>query len=138
MVNKNLVLIIEDNEDFQNLYGMVAEMAGFEVERIYDGGEALQRFEREPLPALVLLDTRLPIAQGDEILLAARSNEKWAHVLIYMITADLRSAQKLKNYLPNTPHADGVIEKGAESIHRLRELFAKLREDSPGSTLISS
>lgn len=138
MVNKNLVLIIEDNEDFQNLYGMVAEMAGFEVERIYDGGEALQRLEREPLPALVLLDTRLPIAQGDEILLAARSNEKWAHVLIYMITADLRGAQRLKNYLPNTPHADGVIEKGAESIHRLRELFAKLRENPPGSALISS
>ena len=128
MATKNLIVIVEDNEDFQNLYGMVAEKAGFTVEPIYDGEEALQRLQHEPIPTILLLDSRLPHANGDEILAAARAQEKWAHVPIYMITADLRGAQRLKTFAPDAPHADGVIEKGAESIHKLRELFEKYRE----------
>ena len=127
VAKKNLVLIVEDNEDFQNLYGMVADMAGYEVERIYDGKEALQRVEREPIPTIVLLDSRLPGLGGDEILQAARSKEKWSHVPIYMITADLRGAQRYRTFSPDIPHADGVIEKGADSIHKLRELFDEYR-----------
>jgi len=128
MASKNLILIVEDNEDFQNLYGMLAEAAGFAVEAIYDGEEALQRLEREPIPTLLLLDSRLPHASGDEILLAARAHEKWFGVPIYVITADLRGAQRLRTFAPGAPHADGVIEKGAESIRMLRELFEKYRE----------
>jgi len=123
MVKKYLVLIIEDNEDFQNLYGMVAEKAGFDVERVYDGREALERLEREPIPTIVLLDSRLPVAEGDEILKAARSHEKWLHVPIYMLTADTRVSKKYGDLSPGAPQPDGVIEKGAESIHKLRELF---------------
>jgi CheY-like chemotaxis protein len=129
---KNLIVIVEDNEDFQDLYGMVADKAGFEVERILDGEAAMQRLEREPIPTILLLDSRLPRVMGDEILLAARSKTKWSRVPIYMITADLRGAQKYKNSVPGEPHADGVIEKGAESIHKLRELFEKYRDKAVG------
>ena len=123
METKKLVLIIEDNEDFQNLYGLVAEQAGYDIERIYDGGEALERLERDPIPNLVLLDSRLPVADGDIILAAARSKEKWSHVPIYMLTADTRVSKRYQDFSPDSPHPDGVIEKGAESIHQLRELF---------------
>jgi CheY-like chemotaxis protein len=132
MASKNLILIVEDNEDFQNLYGMLAETAGFAVEAIYDGQEALQRLEREPIPTLLLLDSRLPHASGDEILMAARAHKKWSRVPIYVITADLRGAQRLRTFAPGAAHADGVIEKGAESIHKLRELFEKYREKPAG------
>ena len=128
MANKYLIIIVEDNEDFQNLYGMVAEIAGFEVEHIYTGGEALERLEREPIPAFLLLDSRLPQANGDEILRAARAKEAWAGVQIYMITADLRAVQQYKTIPLDAPRANGVIEKGAESIHKLRELFAGYKE----------
>jgi DNA-binding response OmpR family regulator len=132
MTPGNLIIIVEDNEDFQDLYGMVAEKAGFEVEHIYDGGTALQRLEREPIPALMLLDSRLPVVQGDDLLRAARAKEKWAGVPIYMITADLRGAQKYKTSLPGEPRADGVVEKGAEAIHMLRQLFQQYREKNTG------
>ncbi len=128
MAGKNLIVIVEDNEDFQDLYGMIAEAAGFEVEPIYDGEEALQRLQREPIPTILLLDSRLPHASGDEILLAARAQEKWRHVPIYFITADLRAAQRLRTFKPDAPHADGVIEKGAEAIRMLRELFEQFGE----------
>jgi len=127
MPDKKLVLIIEDNEDFQDLYGMVAEQAGFTVERILDGGVALDRLESGPIPTLVLLDARLPVAEGDEILAAIRSNEGWAQVPVYMLTADMRVAKKYSYFAPDSPQPDGVIEKGAESIQQLRELFQKYK-----------
>jgi CheY-like chemotaxis protein len=127
-IKKSLVLIIEDNEDFQNLYGLVAEQAGFEAESIIDGAEALQRLEHGPLPTLILLDTHLPMVGGDEILQTARANKQWSAVPIYVLTADVRAAQAYRHFLPGAPHPDGVIEKGAESIHQLRELFAKYKE----------
>ncbi len=127
MPEKKLVLIIEDNEDFQNLYGMVAEQAGFAVERILAGDEAMERLEREPIPALILLDALLPGAEGEEVLAVARSKEKWASIPIYMLTADARVARKYSFYAPDSPQPDGVIEKGADSIRQLRELFDKYK-----------
>lgn len=127
MPEKNLVLIIEDNEDFQNLYGMVAEQAGYTVERILAGDEAMERLDREPIPSLILLDSRLPGAEGDEILALARSKEQWSQIPIYMLTADTRVARKYSYYSPDSPQPDGVIEKGAESIRQLRELFDKYK-----------
>src|SRR5512142_2076021 len=94
MPKKKLVLIIEDNEDFQDLYGLVAEKAGFTVERILDGGVALDRLETSPIPDLVLLDAHMPVAEGDEILAAIRSEEGWQKVPVYMLTADMRVARK--------------------------------------------
>ena len=130
MGEQNLILLVGDNEDFQNLYGMLAETVGFAVEPIYDGKEALQRLERGPIPTMLLLDSRLPHANGLEILQAARSKEQWSHVPIYLITADLRAAKNFNAFSPEGPHPDGVNEKGAESIRRLRELFAQYREST--------
>ncbi len=127
MPEKKLVLIIEDNEDFQDLYGMVAEKAGFTAERILDGGVALDRLEAEPIPDLVLLDAHMPVAEGDEILAAIRAKEFWKQVPVYMLTADVRVAKKYSYFAPDSPQPDGVIEKGAESIQQLRELFEKYK-----------
>lgn len=132
MAVKNLVVIIEDNPDFQDLFGMLAKLAGFEVEALYDGREALLRLERGPIPSLVLLDSLLPNAGGDEIVQAARSNPNWARVPIYIVTADLRRVQRPASLIPDALQADGVIEKGPQAIHRLRELFEKYGENTPG------
>ncbi len=128
MPEKKLVLIIEDNEDFQDLYGMVAEKAGFAVERILDGGVALDRLENDPIPDLILLDAHMPVAEGDEILAAIRSREGWQQVPVYMLTADMRVAKKYSYYAPDSPQPDGVIEKGADSIQQLRDLFQQFQE----------
>jgi CheY-like chemotaxis protein len=126
MTDGPLVLIIEDNEDFQNLYGMIAEEAGFKSERIFSGSEALARLEKAPLPTVVLLDSRLPGVSGADILQAARARADWAHVPIYFMTADLRGADQFRNPPEGAPRADGVIEKGPDTIAELRALFKHL------------
>jgi CheY-like chemotaxis protein len=132
MPEKNTLMIVDDNEDFHYLYGLVAQAAGFAVEHIFNGQEALQRLEREPIPTLVLLDTRLPGIAGDEILRLARSNKKWALVPIFMITADRRAVERYQTRASDAPHLEGIIEKGPDTIKRLRELFEKYRVMQPG------
>jgi CheY-like chemotaxis protein len=127
MTAQSTVLVVEDNEDFQNLYGMLAEEAGYKIERIFNGLEAIARLEKEPLPAIVLLDSRLPGASGMEILKAARAKDNWSQVPIYIMTADLRGAQEFRMASPAKPHPDGVIEKGPDTIHELRALFKNLK-----------
>ena len=126
MSANKLVLIVEDNEDFQHLYGIVAEGAGFAVERIYNGREALARIDRDPIPDIVFLDAFLPYAGGEDVLAAARKNPKWARLPIYILTADVREAQRLRGIAPKALLADGVIEKGGDSIAVLRVLLADL------------
>jgi CheY-like chemotaxis protein len=126
---KPVVVIIDDNEDFGSQYGMLAEMAGYTVEVIRDGRKAIERLDREPVPTLVLLDVLLPLVNGEEILEAARKKEKWAEVPIYFLTADVRVSRGYRDYLPGAPRADGVIEKGADSIKQVRELLSKYKRE---------
>jgi CheY-like chemotaxis protein len=129
MSGKPLVLIIEDNSDFQHLYGIVAEGAGFVVERVCDGREALARLDRDPIPDIVFLDAFLPFVGGEDVLAAARKNPKWATVPIYILTADVREAQRLRGIKPRAFLANGVIEKGGDSIAVLRVLLADLKKE---------
>ena len=126
MPEKGLVILVEDEEDLQHLYGMVVTRAGYEVESIYDGKVAMERLNREPIPALVLLDAHLPVVEGEKVLAAARKNRKWAKVPIFILTADVQIAQKYRNASPRTPHPDGIIEKGSSSIYQLRKLLSKI------------
>jgi CheY-like chemotaxis protein len=130
MSGNQLVLIIEDNSDFQHLYGIVAEGAGFTVEQVYDGREALARLDRDPIPDIVFLDAFLPHVGGEDVLAAARKNPKWAKVPIYILTADVREAQRLRGIKPEALLANGVIEKGGDSIAVLRVLLADLRKEA--------
>jgi CheY-like chemotaxis protein len=123
-----LALIVEDNEDFQDLYGIVAEGAGFTVERIYDGREALRRLDRDPVPDIVLLDSFLPYAGGEDVLVAARRNPRWADVPIYILTADVRVAERQGDFKHKALLATGVVEKGGDSIAILRVLLADLKK----------
>ena len=125
MVKKGLVLLIEDEEDLLNLYGMVVSRAGYEVESILDGKDALERLDRDPIPAIILLDMHLPSVAGDKILKAMRANKKWTKVPIYILTADVQIAQKYRDISPKAAHPDGVIEKGSNSIYQLRKIFDK-------------
>jgi CheY-like chemotaxis protein len=124
MPDKPLVLIVEDNPDFQHLYGLIAEAAGYAVEIIPDGGKAMVRLQAEPVPSMMLLDCLLPGVDGDTILEAVRLDPHWKQVKVFYLTADVRVTRGYRDYLPGAPQPDGVIEKGANAIRQLRSLFA--------------
>lgn len=128
MTKSNLFLIIDDNEDFLEQYGTLAKLAGYDVETINDSKEALERIKNQPTPTLILLDAVMPHVSGDEVLASIRADEQWQRVPVYILTADVRAAPGLFDRLPDAPQADGILEKGANSIVQVRALLARYKK----------
>jgi CheY-like chemotaxis protein len=67
------VLLVEDDASLGELYRGVLRMSGFEVAHVIDGLSALRFVENES-PDLIVLDMKVPVLQGDDLLreIAAR------------------------------------------------------------------
>ncbi|WP_172196463.1 response regulator transcription factor [Saccharibacillus qingshengii] len=65
------ILIIEDQEAIARVLAAYLKKAGFDVQRVSDGSQAMSRFD-DTQPALVLLDIMLPGVDGWELLTEIR------------------------------------------------------------------
>ncbi len=77
------VLVVEDDRNISDLIRMYLEKEGFEVSIAYDGGKAVEEFERRQ-PDLVLLDIMLPVLDGWGVCQRIREKSKTP---IIMLTA---------------------------------------------------
>jgi DNA-binding response OmpR family regulator len=66
------VLVVDDERTFTELLATFLEDEGYEVDRAYDGEQALQALQVDELPDLVLSDVMLPKLKGTELLALAR------------------------------------------------------------------
>ena len=57
------ILVVEDDRNISDLIRMYLEKEGFDVRIAYDGGKAVEEFDREA-PDMVLLDIMLPVMDG--------------------------------------------------------------------------
>ena len=77
------ILVVEDDHNISELIRMYLEKEGFEVRSAYDGGKAVEEFDRKA-PDLVLLDIMLPVLDGWGVCAHIR---KVAKTPIIMLTA---------------------------------------------------
>lgn len=61
------ILIVDDDEGIQLLYGEEFENEGYRIESALNGAEALKKFKTAP-PDLVVLDINMPDMNGVEVL----------------------------------------------------------------------
>lgn len=61
------ILIVEDDRDLNNAYGIILRNEGHEVASVFDGKQALGKLE-EFSPDLILLDLLMPVMGGLEFL----------------------------------------------------------------------
>ncbi len=78
-----LIMVVDDDQDLAEMLGIVLNGAGFEVDLVNRGDEALELF-RAQRPDLVLLDVMLPGLDGVEV---ARQIRTESMVPIVMLTA---------------------------------------------------
>ena len=78
------ILVVEDDRNISDLIRMYLEKEGFDVRIAYDGGKAVEEFDREA-PDMVLLDIMLPVMDGWAV--CAHIREK-AKTPIIMLTAN--------------------------------------------------
>jgi len=100
------VLLVEDNEDDIDLTLRALNRSHLANDVIVarDGREALTYLQNAPqreggLPVLVLLDLRLPIIDGLDVLRAIRANEEMRDLPVIIMTSSLDDADRLQSQL---------------------------------------
>ena len=82
------VLLVEDNvDDVELTLDALGELGVVQVEVACDGVEALDRLQRGPVPDLLLLDLRLPLVDGLEVLARLRSQQDLKAIKVVVLTS---------------------------------------------------
>ncbi len=90
-MSKDIILIVDDEENIIELGRLYLENEGYQVEAANDGLEALQKFESLK-PALIVLDLMLPNLNGWEVCKKIRATSQ---VPIIMLTARTDDIDKI-------------------------------------------
>lgn len=85
MAPKSKIVIVEDEFPIQEMYRFRLELGGYEVRVAENGAKGLKLIE-EFRPDLALVDLRMPVMTGDEMLARLRSEEWGSHVRIIVLT----------------------------------------------------
>jgi two-component system, response regulator len=103
MSSQNNILLVEDNPDDRDLTIMALKGSKIanEIDIARDGEEALQYFEdrSRPLPALVLLDLKLPKIMGLDVLKRLRAEERTKLVPIVVLTGSREESDRCRSYV---------------------------------------
>lgn len=87
-MSKDLILIVDDEENIIELGRLYLENEGYRVEAAYDGLEALQKFESLQ-PALIVLDLMLPELDGWEVCKKIRATSETPIIMLTARTDDV-------------------------------------------------
>ena len=81
-----LILIVDDNLDAREMYGMYLEHEGFRWAEAVNGQEALTR-ARDERPALILMDATMPRMDGWEAVRRLKEDPQTQGIPLIMLTA---------------------------------------------------
>ncbi len=96
------LLIVDDEANVAHGLKALLQARGYDVELAHDGGEVVERLERDPLPDLLLLDLEMPVIGGQEVLARMRENPRLRDLPVLLATAsdiDLDRLQRVSGYL---------------------------------------
>jgi CheY-like chemotaxis protein len=103
---RKTILVVEDDTDLRNALFDVLESAGFEVLTAGDGGEALEILQKLREPALMLLDLKIPAADGYEIRSRLLESPGVSEAPVALLSADPKDRRR-----PRTPESARSLEK---------------------------
>lgn len=86
----NNILLVEDNAAICEAMSELLQLEGYTVVVANNGQTALALLKNSvgALPDLILLDLMMPVMDGVEFLRAQNSDEKIAHIPIFIMTAN--------------------------------------------------
>lgn len=87
METGKIILVIDDDRDFQTILRALLTRNGFEVRSIFDG-DGLSELLQEPPPDIILLDADLPIRNGVEVGRQLKSHHSTRNVPVIMVSAN--------------------------------------------------
>lgn len=85
--SEKVVLVIDDDQDFQTILKMTLNSQGFFVRSLFDG-EIMPTVNEQPFPDVILLDVDLPFANGVEVGKQLKANELTKDIPVIMVSAN--------------------------------------------------
>lgn len=79
------ILIIEDEVAIASMYQFKLDQSGYEIECAYDGASGLKIAE-EFMPNLILLDLRMPVMTGEDMLEKLRQTDWGSSMRVIVLT----------------------------------------------------
>jgi two-component system response regulator RegX3 len=116
MIERQKILVVEDEESFAEALSIGLVREGFDVVVVTDGAAAIEQWELID-PDLILLDVMLPKISGVDVCRAIRATSQ---VPIVMVTA---KSSEIDTVVGLEVGADDYVSKP----YRLRELVARMR-----------
>lgn len=80
-----LIAIVEDEHAIAEMYRLKLQTHGYQVQTARNGQEGLALAERHR-PELILLDLRMPVMNGDEMLARLRATEWGSNIRVIILT----------------------------------------------------
>ena len=116
------IMIVEDEEAFQDIYTIMLEDTDYEIIRAYDGDEALSKLE-EKKPDLIILDILLDLVTGDTFFLYIKGMPEYADIPVIVSSSFSPKAYKnLKEMDPDLVY----LEKPFSKEKLIEEIKAKI------------
>jgi DNA-binding response OmpR family regulator len=119
--NTEILLIIDDDPNFREIFSAKLTAAGYKVETA-DSGETGIKKAKELKPRLILMDMQMPSMSGADALVKLRDQEETKETKVVFLTSfgdvGMESTEKLMatelgalDYLKKTEDLDALIEK---------------------------
>lgn len=118
MKKEKLAFVIEDDNDLVAIFSEALRRAGFEVEGIQLGDQAMEHLKTSQ-PYVIVLDLHLPKVSGTDILQYIRSEARFHDSWVIIVSADAQLADEYRHL------ADLVLVKPV-SFSQLRDLAGRL------------
>lgn len=101
------ILVVDDDRDLLSLLDDFLSERGFKVITLAEGSKAVETCLQEQ-PDLILLDIKMPDADGMEVLSELKSNSLTSHIPVLMLTAENTPSSQVEGLLTG---ADDYITK---------------------------
>lgn len=94
------VLVVDDSPTILRVIDLAIKDTGWEIFHAKDGLTAL-KLTKEVEPDLIVLDVMLPVYNGYQVCKLLKSNPKFSHTPVIMLTAKSSVLDKIKGRLAN-------------------------------------
>lgn len=84
---KELVIVVDDEEEERDFLRQILELEGFEVEGFANGAEALDYLNHSAQPCVIILDLRMPVMNGPQFRAAMLKDPRLAAIPVVLVTA---------------------------------------------------
>ncbi len=86
MKNSKTIMIVEDDQGFQDIFAVMLEGTGHKIISAYDGNDALDKLEKQ-IPNLIILDILLEAMMGDALFLHLKRVPEYAKIPIIVVSS---------------------------------------------------